>query len=63
MFQCMKCNNNKYLKYEEYLYHCNDCNKMVRLCCDCEINGVGPDNLPELKHCFTKLFRFIIDIV
>lgn len=62
MFQCMKCNDNKYLKYEEYLYCCKDCNKMVRLCCDCEITDIGKDNLPELKQSFTKLFRFIIDI-
>lgn len=60
MFQCIKCNENKYLHYEEYLYICQDCHNMVRLCCDCEINGFNQDNLSELKYYFTKIFRFII---
>ena len=62
MFQCMKCNDDRYLKYEEHLYICKDCNKIVRLCCDCEITGFNQDNLQELKFSFTKLFRFIINI-
>ena len=62
MFQCMKCNENKYLNYEEYLYICKDCNKLFRLCCDCEITGFNQDNLTELKYFFTNIFRFIINI-
>ena len=62
MFSCLKCQENRYLNYEEYIYKCNDCKKIYHICCDCNMDFYKLNNLSILKKKFYKIFRYIIDI-
>lgn len=62
MFSCLKCQENRYLNYEEYIYTCNDCKKLYHICCDCNMDFYKFNNLSILKKKFYKLFRYIINI-
>lgn len=62
MFTCRKCNQNRYLKFEEYIYICKDCNKNFQICCDCFMENYSINNLNILKKKLDTLFRYIIDL-
>ena len=61
MFNCLKCNEDRYIFYEEAIYICKDCNKIFRICCDCNIQDIRISNFNSIKKKYYKLFRFIIN--
>ena len=61
MFKCKKCNQTRYIGYEDIIYKCSDCNHFLRICCDCIAEQHKTNNLEILKNKFSHLFRHIVD--
>ena len=62
MFKCQKCNEERYMVYEESIYKCMRCKYLLRICCDCVIEQQKNNNLEILKNELSHLFKHIIDI-
>ena len=62
MFKCQKCNEERYLKYEEYIFKCINCQYLLRICCDCYVEQYKLNNLTILKKKMNYLLKHIIDI-
>ena len=62
MFKCRKCNEERYQKYEENLFKCENCNCLIRICCDCAVEQYKNNNLEIIKNELGILLNHVLDI-